>query len=30
VVKLLGYSMEDTTSNTIFEILKQKGVVSGL
>lgn len=26
IVKLLGYSIEDTTSQTIYEILKEKGI----
>ncbi|WP_102398887.1 class IV adenylate cyclase [Haloimpatiens massiliensis] len=30
VVSLLGYTMEDTTSKTIYEILKDKGVTKGL
>lgn len=30
IVKLLGYSMEDTTSKTIYEILKAPGRISGL
>lgn len=30
VVNLLGYSMEDTTSKTIYEILQGKGAVKGL
>lgn len=30
VVSLLGYTMEDTTSKTIYELLKNKGVVKGL
>lgn len=30
VVELLGYSLSDTTSKTIFEILDKKGVVKGL
>lgn len=30
IVSLLGYTMEDTTSETIYEILKNKGVVKNL
>lgn len=30
IVSLLGYTMEDTTSKTIFEILNQEGTVKGL
>jgi len=30
VVHLLGYTLEDTTSKTIYELLKDKGVVKGL
>ena len=30
VVELLGYSMSDTTSKTIYEILEEKGAVNGL
>lgn len=30
IVALLGYSMEDTTSKTIYEILENKGVIKGL
>jgi adenylate cyclase, class 2 len=30
VVELLGYSMSDTTSKTIFEILGERGLVKGL
>lgn len=30
VVSLLGYTMEDTTSKTIYEILEDEGVVKGL
>lgn len=30
VVRLLGYAMEDTTSKTIYEILKDKGVAKKL
>lgn len=28
VVKLLGYTLEDTTSKTIYDILKEKGITS--
>lgn len=30
VVNLLGYTMEDTTAKTIFEILGERGIVKGL
>ena len=30
VVHLLGYTLEDTTSKTIYELLEDKGVVKGL
>lgn len=30
VVNILGYSMEDTTSKTIYEILENKGAIKGL
>lgn len=30
IVSLLGYTLEDTTSKTIYEILGEKGVVKGL
>lgn len=30
IVKMLGYSMKDTTSKTIYEILEEKGVTSGI
>jgi len=30
IVELLGYTMEDTTSKTIFEILNNEGTIKGL
>lgn len=30
IVSLLGYSMEDTTSKTIYELLEENGVVKGI